>query len=235
LRPQAIILTHAHLDHVAGLKRGAPCPIYATAQTWASLKRYPVGNRKMVEPRRPVRIGDVEVEAFSVGHSSIAPAVGYRITADGVAVFHVPDVVSIPERHGALSGVRLYIGDGASIVRPILRRRGEGLIGHASVRDQMDWCHDDGVSHAAITHCCSQIVMTEADTAAAQNRGARTRAWRTGDNRACRTETYASQGEAHLTLEQLSEALYSRCRLPKGETGRIAWLCLDLVGLFLRN
>jgi phosphoribosyl 1,2-cyclic phosphodiesterase len=166
LCPQAIILTHAHLDHAAGLKRGAPCPVYATAQTWASLKRYPVDNRKTVEPRRPVRIGDVEVEAFSVEHSLIAPAVGYRITADGVAVFYVPDVVSIPERHEALSGVQLYIGDGASIVRPILRRRGKVLIGHASVRDQMDWCHDEGVLHAVITHCGSQIVKTDAHTTA---------------------------------------------------------------------
>jgi hypothetical protein len=59
-----------------------------------------------------------------------------------------------------------YIGDGASIIRPILRRRGEVLIGHASVRDQMDWCHDEGVLHAVITHCGSQIVKTDAHTTA---------------------------------------------------------------------
>jgi phosphoribosyl 1,2-cyclic phosphodiesterase len=168
LRPQAIILTHAHLDHAGGLKRGAPCPVYATAQTWAGLKRYPVRDREMIAPRRPVRIGDIEFEAFSVEHSLIAPAVGYRITADAVAVFYVPDLVSIPEQHEALSGVQLYIGDGASIIRPILRRRAEVLVGHASVRDQLEWCCDEGVSQAVITHCGSQIVKTDARTAAAR-------------------------------------------------------------------
>ncbi|MGA8143419.1 MAG: MBL fold metallo-hydrolase [Candidatus Acidiferrales bacterium] len=161
LRPRAIILTHAHLDHAGGLKRGAACPVYATAQTWDGLKRYPIRDRETIEPRRPVKIGDIEFEAFSVEHSLIAPAVGYRIAAEGVAVFYVPDLVSIRERHEALSGVQLYIGDGASIIRPILRRRDEVLIGHASIRDQLDWCHDEGVSQAVITHCGSQIVKAD--------------------------------------------------------------------------
>jgi phosphoribosyl 1,2-cyclic phosphodiesterase len=127
-----------------------------------------VQDRKTIELRRPVKISDVEFEAFSVEHSLVAPAVGYRITVDGVAVFYVPDLVSIPERHEALSEVRLYIGDGASIIRPILRRRAEVLIGHASVRDQLDWCRDEGVSQAVITHCGSQIVKSDARTAAAR-------------------------------------------------------------------
>ena len=34
LCPSAIVLTHAHVDHAGGLADGAPCPVYATAETW---------------------------------------------------------------------------------------------------------------------------------------------------------------------------------------------------------
>jgi len=150
------------------LKKGAPCPVYATAQTWDALERYPIREREKIIARRPVRIGNVELEAFVVEHSLIAPAVGYRISVDSVAVFYVPDLVSIHDRHDALSGIQLYVGDGASVTRPILRRRGKALIGHASVRDQLDWCREEGVSQAVITHCGSQIVKADARTASAR-------------------------------------------------------------------
>ena len=168
LRPEAVVLTHAHLDHAGGLKQGAPCPVYATPWTWDGLERYSIRERETIIPRRPKRIGNIEFEAFSVEHSLIAPAVGYRITSGGVAIFYVPDLVSIPERHEALSGIQLYVGDGASIIRPILRRRDGVLIGHASVRDQLDWCRDESVSQAVITHCGSQIVKADAHTTEAR-------------------------------------------------------------------
>jgi hypothetical protein len=41
-------------------------------------------------------------------------------------------------------------------------------IGHASVRDQLDWCREEGVSQAVITHCGSQIVRADASVAAAR-------------------------------------------------------------------
>src|SRR5438067_1421360 len=37
LHPSAIVLTHAHPDHAWGLKRGAPCPVYAPQKTWQEL------------------------------------------------------------------------------------------------------------------------------------------------------------------------------------------------------
>jgi glyoxylase-like metal-dependent hydrolase (beta-lactamase superfamily II) len=37
LAPAALLLTHVHPDHSAGLERGAPCAVYATADTWQRL------------------------------------------------------------------------------------------------------------------------------------------------------------------------------------------------------
>ena len=42
LNPSAIVLTHAHPDHAWGLKRGAPCPAYATEKTWQESQHYPI-------------------------------------------------------------------------------------------------------------------------------------------------------------------------------------------------
>ena len=42
------------------------------------------------------------------------------------------------------------------------------MIGHASVRDQLDWCGEEGVSRALITHCGSQIVKADASAVAAK-------------------------------------------------------------------
>jgi hypothetical protein len=116
-------------------------------------------DRRIIERRRPQRIAGITFEAFAVVHSIRAPAVGYRIGAGGVHVFYVPDVLSIPERAEALGGVRLYVGDGASIMRPIVQRRGRTRFGHASIRVQLGWCRAEGVTNAVFTHCGSQIVV----------------------------------------------------------------------------
>jgi phosphoribosyl 1,2-cyclic phosphodiesterase len=160
LRPQAIVVTHAHPDDAGGLRNGSPCPVYATRDAWQGMARFAVAprDRRVIGWRRPRRIAGISFEAFAVVHSLRAPAVGYRIGAGGVRVFYVPDVLSIPERAEALRGVRLYIGDGASIVRPIVRRRGRQPFGHTSIRAQLDWCRAEGVAHAVFTHCGSQIV-----------------------------------------------------------------------------
>lgn len=158
LRPPAIVVTHAHPDHAGGLKRGAPCPVYATELAWRELERYPIEERRTIEPRRPVAIRGLTFEAFPVEHSTRAPAVGYRIAAGRATIFYVPDLVYIPDRHDALAGVRIYVGDGATVERPLVRRRDGALIGHTPVRTQLTWCEKEGVPRAIITHCGKQIV-----------------------------------------------------------------------------
>jgi phosphoribosyl 1,2-cyclic phosphodiesterase len=158
LKPQAIVLTHSHPDHAGGLRDGVPCAVYATEATWAALGRYPIEQREVVEPTHPFRLGSIRLEAFPVEHSLRAPAVGYRIEAGRSAIFYAPDLVAIADERAALSGLDLYVGDGAAVTRSIIRRRDGRAIGHASIRVQLDWCADGAVPRAVFTHCGSEIV-----------------------------------------------------------------------------
>ena len=162
LKPSAIVITHSHPDHAFGLKEGSPCPVYATAEAWKAMGSFPIPKqfRIVLEPRRPKRIAGITFEAFAVEHSVIAAAVGYRISAGKLVVFYVPDVARIADSSRALSGIRAYIGDGATITRSLLRhdRRSGRLIGHASIENQVRWCKKEKVPKMIVTHCGSAIV-----------------------------------------------------------------------------
>jgi phosphoribosyl 1,2-cyclic phosphodiesterase len=168
VRPHGILLTHAHPDHAFGLARGAPCPVWATEACWESIAQYPIDDRRTIRTRRPVTIEGIRFEAFDVEHSLRAPAVGYRFGVGRTRIFYAPDLVFILERAAALRGVRLYVGDGASVTRPLVRKRDERLIGHAPVSTQLTWCAKEGVPRAFITHCGTEIVTAPHPTMAAR-------------------------------------------------------------------
>jgi phosphoribosyl 1,2-cyclic phosphodiesterase len=158
IHPDAIVITHGHPDHFWGLRDGAPCPVHATAVTWADAEDYPIGDRHVIEPREPVTILGMTFEAFRVEHSTRCPAVGYRVTAGRADIFYGPDLVYIHDRDDALTGVSLFIGDGSTLERSFVRKQGDHLIGHTPVRTQLSWCEATGVPEAIFTHCGSQIV-----------------------------------------------------------------------------
>jgi hypothetical protein len=92
------------------------------------------------------------------------------VTAGHGRIFYAPDLIFIHERAAALKGVQIYIGDGATVTRSFIRRRGKTLIGHAPVRTQLTWCGKEGVPCAIITHCGSEIVTGDERQMAAKLR-----------------------------------------------------------------
>lgn len=156
--PTAILLTHAHPDHADGLSQGAPCPVYATDETLRLLRRFPIRERRRIRPYKPVTIGGVRFTAYPVRHSIRAPAVGYRISTKRGCFFYLPDMAAPPVARDALAGVDVYVGDGATLTRAMVRRKNGRKIGHASVRAQLEWCHAAGIRRAVFTHCGSALV-----------------------------------------------------------------------------
>ena len=162
IAPSAIVLTHAHLDHAGGLIHGAPCPVYATRETQRLLKSWPIHDRRQIALTRAVTIGGVRLKPYRVEHSIRAPAVGYRVSAKAGSFFYLPDVARLPNAATALRRVRIYIGDGATLRRSMVRRKHGISIGHASIATQLEWCANARVHHAIFTHCGSAIVRGNA-------------------------------------------------------------------------
>lgn len=155
LEPTALLITHAHPDHAAGLAGGAPCPVYASPTTCRALAPLPIDLRPLT-PRTMHVIAGLPVEAIPVVHSLRSPAVGFRI--DG-RLFYVPDVVDIRNKRSVLAGLTLYIGDGARLTRPLVRRTPTGhRFGHTSIQTQIGWCADARVMRAIFTHCGTELV-----------------------------------------------------------------------------
>ena len=132
--------------------------MYMTDTTAEFLKRYPI-EKVIIRVKEPFQIGPFIITAFAAHHSIHAPAVGYLITAGKRTLFYVPDLVGIINAKKALTGIDLYIGDGAIITRTLLKRTKNSIpTGHCPISEQLSWCRKYGVSRAIFTHCGSEIV-----------------------------------------------------------------------------
>lgn len=170
MNPDAIVITHAHPDHAFGLKNGVPSKVYLMNESWQEMETWGIEQHQIIEPDESVDIHSIQFEAFQVEHSTRAPAVGYKITAGKNSVFYAPDVVYIHKKNIALKDVSIYIGDGSTISRSFVRKRGDHLIGHTPIRTQLTWCRKEGIPKAYFTHCGSEIVKGDERTLGAKVR-----------------------------------------------------------------
>jgi len=99
----AIFVTHEHSDHIAGvgvLMRKFRVPVYATQPTWEAMEgkigRIPGDLIRYVESGKPLQIGSLQVNPFSIPHDAAGP-VGYAFEGGGKKLAIATDVGCIQE------------------------------------------------------------------------------------------------------------------------------------------
>jgi phosphoribosyl 1,2-cyclic phosphodiesterase len=103
----AILITHEHADHVAGLQRLATklgIPVFmtgATHQAWRRALRDEEGNCPKLQKlelfyagKRFV-IGDIEVMPFTIPHDAVDP-VGFTFRSEGIKIGYATDLGYVP-------------------------------------------------------------------------------------------------------------------------------------------
>ncbi|MBC8126980.1 MAG: MBL fold metallo-hydrolase [Gloeobacteraceae cyanobacterium ES-bin-144] len=160
----AVIYTHAHLDHVTGFdelrafcwRRELPLPLHATEQCMAALKMmfgwaFSVENvyKGYVKPDArcidgPFFCGDLKITPLPVEHAAVE-TIGFLFEyPGGRSVGYLPDVKRIPEdTFKLLSGVDELVVDA---LRPTPHPT------HFSLAEALDAIHEVGAREAWLTH-----------------------------------------------------------------------------------
>lgn len=141
-RPDYIWLSHAHPDHAFGLRNERiEIPVFMTKETSERLpeNKFPFLDRQVV--KGSFKFGSIQAREIPVKHSTVAPTSGLIVDTDQGKIGYFPDVLDIPGK-SVLRGLSIYIGDGSSLTRNIVRTV-NGKVGHASLATQMAWCQGE--------------------------------------------------------------------------------------------
>lgn len=167
-RLDAVLLTHAHVDHILGFDdirrfnqvQKSVIPVYGLKETLADLSRvFPY----IHQPEKPglsyprvslnavagtFKIGEIRITPVMVRHADI-PTCGYRIEAEGRAIGYVPDCQELDEAAlSRLQGLDLMILD-------TLRRRPHPT--HFNLEESVSALQRLRARQSYLTHICHDL------------------------------------------------------------------------------
>ena len=175
----AILITHEHSDHVAGLHVMAKkfrLPVYMTEPThgaWQRQYKDSAGNRVQAErletfaPGRPFTVGDIDVMPFTIPHDAADP-VGFRFLAEGLRVAIATDLGFIPpnvrDQLRACDGLVLESNHDLEMLRGgpypwAVKQRVMSRVGHLSNESLADFLandYDGGAAFLILAHLSEQ-------------------------------------------------------------------------------
>lgn len=150
IKPEAILITHAHPDHFVWLKKDEDYQgkIYVTPETEKLVKFKK--NFEIIKINQWFKLGPFKIFAYPVAHSLIAPALGFKIKNSRTLIYN-PDLIVMEDKE-VLKNVDLYIGDGSSVRSNLVRRRDDKFFGHTRMKTQINWCKQYRINNVIFTH-----------------------------------------------------------------------------------
>ncbi len=212
----AILITHEHADHVAGLQRLATklnVPVFLTAPTHHAWSRA-VRDEKGAIPDLPklehfsagrgFRVGDIEVMPFTIPHDAADP-VGFTFRAEGVKIGFATDLGYMPTNvRNHLRGCSVLVMESNHDVEMLrsgpypwsVKQRVMSRVGHLSndaLAEFFSSDYDGGAEYVVLAHLSEQNNHPEiARAAAEQALGGRQGLWHNRVLLATQTEVLES-------------------------------------------
>ncbi len=187
----AILITHEHSDHVAGLRRLADklnVPVFLTAPThhaWSRAVRDAEGaipdlpKPEHFSAGRGFRVGDIEVMPFTIPHDAADP-VGFTFRAEGVKIGFATDLGYMPASvRDHLRGCNVLVMESNHDVEMLrsgpypwsVKQRVMSRVGHLSNEALAEFFssdYDGGAEYLVLAHLSEQNNHPEIARAAAE-------------------------------------------------------------------